>query len=66
MFVLIETNPDTKQSDRFTFRNFEELHAWVTARAQARAQPTLANITTLRDVIITGTKVSIPILSQDI
>ena len=62
MFVLIETNPDTKQSDRFTFRNFEELHAWVTARAQ----PTLANITTLRDVIITGTKVSIPILSQDI
>jgi hypothetical protein len=64
MFVLVETNPDTKQSERFTFRNFEELHAWVAARA--RAQPTLANITTPRDVIITGTKVSIPILSQDI
>jgi len=62
MFVLVETNPDTKQSERFTFRNFEELHAWVAARAQ----PTLANITTPRDVIITGTKVSIPILSQDI
>ena len=62
MFVLVETNPDTKQSERFTFRNFEELHAWVAARVQ----PTLANITTPRDVIITGTKVSIPILSQDI
>ena len=64
MFVLVETNPDTKQSERFTFRNFEELHTWVTAHA--RAQPTLANIITPRDVIITGTKVSIPILSQDI